>query len=365
MSTTQPPGFGPGKDIADLAQEHSLGQPGVVLNGPEWQRTSNLIRNELSTTSLIATMFWQGFAVLPAYGRSLEQLGIGSHPTTQMQTYVVCHGLPPRYDLLILDAMYEGEPVSIKSVQEQVRPAAVAEGWQSVYREWLGVVRSTGLLPPHWLFELSPNAAAEAARDATFNIVVARAPTLLPTATRIDGWSVASAQSGWKPSTAGVLAKDRSSRVGVTAARHAIGDQATRVRGDGWSGEVVASDALTDSSFIAFDDQVNGPPPGPPTVSLRVTPSNLETVEFHGVGSGRPMRTIVTGWSRELPMTYRWLQSHVTTKAVTKVGDSGAALWRRSGEVIGFALGRTGYDDPVEFAAWIWAESVFSALQLT
>ena len=54
-------------------------------------------------------------------------------------------------------------------------------------------------------------------------------------------------------------------------------------------------------------------------------------------------------------------QLKVLTRADTNPGDSGAALLDSQDQVLGFAFYRTGLGAPIEFSAWIWAETVFNA----
>lgn len=71
------------------------------------------------------------------------------------------------------------------------------------------------------------------------------------------------------------------------------------------------------------------------------------------------METIVIGWSPDVPFPFPGSQLKVLTKAVTAPGDSGTALIDESNHVPGFSFFRTGFNAKMEFAAWIWAESVY------
>jgi hypothetical protein len=58
-------------------------------------------------------------------------------------------------------------------------------------------------------------------------------------------------------------------------------------------------------------------------------------------------------------------QSRVYTPAVTNPGDSGAALVEESTDlVIGFAKDRTEAGASIEWSSWVWADSVFAALDV-
>jgi len=164
-------------------------------------------------------------------------------------------------------------------------------------------------------------------------------------------------------STAGVISADDKGRQGVTTALHALRKNNSKVFVMGLPGEIRQRDSVTDSCFIEMK-QVQLPSAGICAGPLSgKTPGKGEEVWFDGVASGR-VTTRVDGWTPELPWFIEGIQSRIITPAVTDGGDSGAALVNDGGLVIGFALYRTGFNSKSPHSAWVWGESVFSALRL-
>jgi len=203
-----------------------------------------------------------------------------------------------------------------------------------------------------------------------FGILVAAPPRTALTRSPSPAWRVdpnAVAGATAEPSTVGVVAKNSKNQIGVTAALHALGS-ARFAAVAGQKGVVVSEDIVSDSCFIALENcRIPSVPPacglaGP----LRgLTPRVLDPVHFDGIGSKGSVNTVVTSWSPDLPFVLPYSQLKVLTKPVTISGDSGAALIDRSDQILGFAFLRTGFGETLEFAAWIWADSVFSAHALT
>jgi hypothetical protein len=185
-----------------------------------------------------------------------------------------------------------------------------------------------------------------------------------PTLTKVASPAIAIKDKGGKDfATAGIVATDSDGRIGVTTALHSVDENGPEVWVAGVPGQIAAKDIFTDSCFITFTltqlpgcSTCNGP-------LTDVTPGRNEQVWFDGIASGRTA-TYVDGWTLELPWIMPGVQSRVITPPITELGDSGAALMNQQGKVVGFALCRTGFASRTAFSAWIWAESVFSALHL-
>jgi hypothetical protein len=163
--------------------------------------------------------------------------------------------------------------------------------------------------------------------------------------------------------TAGIISTDKQGRAGVTTALHALEKRRSPFFVQGIPGSIAARDSLTDSCFIQLDDsQVpSGNPCRGPLCG--VTPRGQEPVWFEGLSSGRK-ETVVDGWTFELPWVGPGIQARVITPLVTQLGDSGAALVNGDGNVIGFSHSRTEFNTRSPHSIWMWAESVFSALEL-
>jgi hypothetical protein len=309
--------------------------------------------------SLGATSFWQAFIDSPSFENTLNRQRL-SKTVVRGERFLVCHGpTDQRLDLLILDPKHDADtPVAIPA---EPLVADLVQGARR-FQERTGV--------PENYQRLLERAALESGRAQRFGILVAAAPRIMFTRSPSPAWRVdpnAVAGATAEPSTAGVVAKNNKNQIGVTAAFHALGSaRSTTVAGH--KGIVVSDDIVSDSCFIALQDCPI--PPAPPACGLAgplrgLTPRVLDPVHFDGIGSKGAVNTVVTSWSPDLPFVVPYSQLKVLTKPVTISGDSGAALIDRNDQVLGFAFFRTGFGEPLEFATWIWAESVFNVHGLT
>jgi hypothetical protein len=252
----------------------------------------------------------------------------------------------------------------------EVSSAELRQGWQS-FRDAYSL---TDAASPGWLSKLHeqevPEIAAEAMSAQRHFFIAMHPPHLVwnsvsaPTLPRIASPAVAiSNKQGKGLATAGVILTDNTGRTGVTTALHALTKNDRQVFVTGAPVIIRAEDVITDSCFLEIAASpipscgaCNGPLSG-------VTPGRGEDVWFDGVTSGR-ITTHVDGWTYELPWVPEGVQARIITPPVTEPGDSGAALMTQSGKVAGFAMYRTGFNYKSPHSAWVWAESVFSALQL-
>jgi hypothetical protein len=131
-------------------------------------------------------------------------------------------------------------------------------------------------------------------------------------------------------------------------------------------GVVAEEDLMTDSVFIT----VAG---GIPLTTVRgakgwlqgVTPRLDDDAEFDGATSGRTIKTAVSGADPGVTTYSEFRQARVYTPPVTNPGDSGAALVETSSDrIMGFAHERTAPGARIEWSSWIWADSVFKALNI-
>jgi hypothetical protein len=76
------------------------------------------------------------------------------------------------------------------------------------------------------------------------------------------------------------------------------------------------------------------------------------------------MSATIEGWSPDIPFVQPYNQLKVFTDDKTAQGDSGAALLDGANYILGFAFYRTGINATPAQSAWIWAESVFTSLNL-
>jgi hypothetical protein len=105
-----------------------------------------------------------------------------------------------------------------------------------------------------------------------------------------------------------------------------------------------------------------------------IAPAGGAAHSFEGASS-KAVSDVVIGWDVTIPWTPSSMrvQSRVYTGCCTTVGDSGAALINSNNRVVGFAqfsvAGATKkfahQSSYPGFAAWVWADSVYSALSIT
>jgi hypothetical protein len=349
------PPYRTGTDLAQLADQLLGTDGGIQLQdaGPSSRRLYATIRSEVHASPLIATTFWQAFIASQSFPDTLRKAGASAIAISQGEIYIVCHGEGwPRFDLVVLDPEFASE--SPRAVPILPNAEQLAAGWENFrYRRRLGD-------PSFRVFE---SAAIEASTAQPYGIIVSKRPKIVFTRTPSPPWQVSpigvANPTPGPASTAGIVAKNSTGQVGVTAALHAIGSAGQASVGS-ISGTVVSQDAISDSCFIALQN-----PPIPPTGGLAgflsgMTPRVLEKVTFNGAASSSTT-TVVTGWSPDLPYVLPYSQLKVLTKADTNPGDSGAALIDSSDHIIGFSFYRTGFGAPIQYSTWIWAESVFRA----
>jgi len=352
-------------ELSQLMTE-KLGDEAIDLSmaGPFTLRAHNVLGSETSTNPLVASAYWQSALQSPRFADVLHRLGASPAGVASREAYVVRHGAGHlRYDLVVFDQRYSGEPnaMPVAFASEELR-----DGWDRFRSRWLA---APGALDHNSTVASTLNLGAEVAVEAgfamKFGVVLAGAPEPELCASVPGGrpWSIRDV-TATTSSSVGVIATSRGGRIGVTGALHAVSGPGAAVEVQGVPGTVVSTDAITDSCFIEIDParfgstaSVSGPLAG-------MTPRAYETVTFEGCTSGR-VDTVVTGWSPELPFTMPGSQTKVLTKPVIAPGDSGCALLEGSDRVVGFAFYRTGFGSTVDFAAWIWAESVFSVHALT
>jgi hypothetical protein len=365
-------GFGPpyDRDVPDYFDEHVGAEGGRDLSdaGPRSARLGRLLSDNLLTTQLVSTFLWQSYIGQPS-NRWLRGT-IKSETLRAPIIYIVRHGRGyPRHDLLVFDPHLPADKVEQGYVD--VRPSDLRGGWRNFQEAYAITERSV----PRWLSELSlqdiPEIANEAMAAQRHYFIAMHPPRIV--------WTLGSGQSkpriaspampvsikvqGKNLSTAGVISEDDKGRKGVTTALHALRKNSSKVFVMGFPGQIRQRDRVTDSCFIEMT-QAQLPATGTCAGPLSgMTPGKGENVWFDGVASGR-RTTHVDGWTPELPWFIEGIQSRIITPAVTDGGDSGAALVNKNGLIIGFALYRTGFNSKSPHSAWVWGESVFSALHL-
>jgi len=351
--------------IANLADRYLGFTGGTNLSraGLNCRRITQEVGNPASSSSLIATIFWQAFMFSPAYSKTLQGVtGITSRAFNEGQKLVVRHGVErlPRHDLIIIDPGFnQSEPSAIRTVNTP--SVELREGWNAFIDNIAHPPRSS---VERAIFTYGQEAVIEASQEQQFGLMVS-APlpreytSLLPTpalgvAHRIE------------PSicTVGVIAKDAKGREGVTTALHSLETNNNHVFIDGIQSVIDPHDMniITDSCFIevpgittAQAQKLSGPLRG-------VIPSG--PVSFQRANDSNPIFTQVIAWDADIPFAVAaWKRFEVWTDPITERSDSGTALIDDNNFVVGFAYCIAGKEDS-GYSAWIWAESVFDAHML-
>lgn len=224
-------------------------------------------------------------------------------------------------------------------------------------------------------FALDKEIFSQIIQENVFQIVVYRYPELdYLSSTPNEGVGVGIKSQNYT-SSIGVVAKDQYDKLGCTLCYHDFSKLSnfgvgTEVYVSGHQAIINSIDVLSDSCFAIFSnpnnalltsEANNGPLNG-------VSPRAGEKCDFKGITSGVSTAT-VTSWDPSIP--YIKPQSglinmqKVYSTASVNPGDSGSALMDGQNYVIGFAAFRTGLGFPVPFAAWIWAETVFFAHEIS
>lgn len=343
-------------------------------------------RQEARTEPLIASFFWQILRSSSAYARVLQLTHASPIAIQQAETIIVAHGRDDkcRYDLVVLDPAYpKSEPTAVN-----LRPldaSVLLEGMERWRRETLAKLHSALESSKrfsddlqrsiHMVSNLESSFPMEAMNATNFGIIVACQPILELSAVPSPKWEVVPTFGGVPVSTAGVVVKDMSGRVGVTVALHSL--TATipavipgtttieiNVGSSRVTGRVQSIDSITDSAFVEISPPYPFPmKPGSKGPLRGVTPRVNEPVTFEGMSSG-PSKATVVGMSPDLPLVLPYSQLKVFTTPVTSPGDSGAALLDGDDRILGFSFYRTGIGQQIEFSAWIWADSVYAAHNL-
>jgi hypothetical protein len=202
----------------------------------------------------------------------------------------------------------------------------------------------------------------------SFAVYFVRRPRRVLTSAPIPGWKIQSIGiKGW--TTAGCRVQHADGRTGVTSARHFFPGAAaygTAVTVGTLHGIVAEEDSMSDSVFIHIASGVAlSGARGAKGWLQRVAPRVGDTAEFDGATAARTVKTAVSATDPGVVSYSPYRQARVYTAPVTNPGDSGAALVESTSDlVVGFAHERTEAGALVEWSSWIWADSVFKALNV-
>jgi hypothetical protein len=307
---------------------------------------------------LLAGLFWWRLFQTPFYADAASTLGVSA----EADSIVVAHADITRFDLLLLDPLYKGEPNGL--LLGTAATAAAIDG----HKPNLGVldrlIQRSGTQA-----ELTPailaGSSAELAATREFGIAVARAPEQLETCSLSPAVAVID-DDDEVLATLGIILDTGELGWIATTADHAVPPAATSVKvGDSYL-RVVRRHRESDSCLLEIAPALiegherkglAGPLRGLP-------PTEYSPVTFFG-GSSRRVPTRIHAYDRSVIDPQVDEMSKIYTDAVTAPGDSGAALIDDDQDrILGFSLRRSRYDAPIRFSAWVWAEQVYMAHDL-
>ena len=357
-----------GMNISDYVESRVERLPSVLLDsvGEATHQVHERTGAEALTWPLVAGAFWQSYLESDAYWRDLTRNQLDLVPVGSGESLMVVHGdYDGRFSLLLFS---EGvrEPVSFLA---EPKKSDIEEGWNRAnYRrgDSNAVSELEAAIDPQRIqqaYALSPDVAIEASQAQRFCVLVVPPVEEELTSVPFPGISI---DVGKSSSTAGVLARDRVGRVGITTAAHAVPADAD-VKVGGYPAAIWAreDDDKYDCCFIEWP--VFGPPNQvrPSHGPLRLAPRANDEATFYRVGSPSPTMTHVRAFNVELPYIDSNLQQTVRTDQVTARGDSGAALIDGDDYILGFAHSRSAASAPLTYSSWIWADAIFKKLGLT
>jgi hypothetical protein len=337
-------------DLAEFVDANANQTSGVALDeaGPSCLRLRQILGDAARARSVIATVFWQAFLHSPALFRAASHLHVSPGALLRSEALVVYRAWRERFDLLCFMPTATASPLSILV---NPTPDEIMVGWNAAY--------GTAPTGPWSLATRGPLLAVEVVqKQAPFSLVVASPPLMEPTRPPSAACDVVTGAN----STAGVVARDRHGRDGVTAAYHAIGSAVTATV-NGVSGTVVRSDPISDSCFIEVMPPAKGVR-GSKGPMRNMLPRGQQSADFEGWTSKSLVKANIIAWSVELPNPTPRSQAKVYTQQISNPGDSGSALVTDDDYVAGFAFERSAYNTIPDFSSWIWADSVFQALDL-
>jgi hypothetical protein len=307
-------------------------------------------------------------AVFEGYGESFQSSVFLRSPI------LVVHGLPNgrRYSLIREDPQGHDIQVLIQDLREAFGfpPFPRFRAGRDWYPYRMQTNKSNPALSNEY-WDLLFNAALELffAWDKIPTISV---PTLPKAQTASTSNASMGVSTGTLTASVGVWGQTNGGPIATTAAHAVSGIGSVTLNGQ--SCPVKQIDFICDTALI---DVSGASSPGnvtPVTPLIGLSPMGGASHRFEGVMTNGG-RDIVCGWDACIPFLPHAfpVQAHVYTGCCTKPGDSGAALLDQFDRVVGFAHFSVPAA-PTLFAhtsnypglsAWVWADSVFSALAIT
>ncbi len=334
-------------------------------------RFHNFFKNEPKTEANLATVLWHIIQHSPVYSKYLIRHTVGKLEDKIERFIINANG---SYNLLILDPNHTSdkpEVISVKLTKKQAAECYLAWKTNTQLSLKRGRIRNRITMDNYSRLSnaVEDDFAYDVLKNNDFHIVIIGDQIKEFTLGHVSkpALGVSLTQSGNATSSAGAFATDANGNIGITVSHHALSNNGSvQVGKKIWVGgdlaKVTSVDVISDSCFAVFDDQnlpmkydvgLKGPLSGQ-------SPRQYDNVEFDGLSSGLT-NSIVQGWSMEIPFVQPYTQLKVITDPDTNPGDSGAALIDQDDHILGFAFYRTGVNAKVQYATWIWADSVFKA----
>ena len=348
--------------FGEFLDKHTDSEAGVrfELYGHECRELVRWMRDEDRARSLIATNFWRSLVSSIAWQSVLFKLDVTHIDVRYVDMVIVPRPYIERFDLLVLDPMYDGSP---RQARVTANADQLVDGWYSWMQE----------VPPGSPIRrrLTASMATEVLSSGQpFSVVLAQAPRCAPLSAP-DPPLLVDDQAGSK-ATAGLVVQEKGipNQHYVTTALHALPNlqQGTQVLVASQQGSVIRSDLMSDSALISISqipNQVRKPKRG---IMSNMLPRGNETCDFLGYTSysswGQAKTTTVTGWDLDAPIVKPYRQLRIYTTPDGDPGDSGAALFTSDGYVVGFLLDRHNPGQQPERCAWVWADQVLTALNV-
>ncbi|HEY8186652.1 MAG TPA: hypothetical protein VIF64_11310 [Pyrinomonadaceae bacterium] len=390
-------------------RRHAVGTPGVsfeiLLPGMDYTQSFKALReiigNESRTRAVLSGIFWQVISSSESFRRFMNQAGVGNPIEEGGRLILTMHldGNQRRYDLLVLSPRVQPEEsrsvpltqllqtgeVTLKDI-----PEATSRWLDYRFHELNSLQKDDSFTADAFvgqemllknLAESGSSMVEDLISHQEFSVMFAPMPATIPTnKVGSPAWGVALTRDAPAISTAGVATLDREGRFGVTASLHGVVAEPEAIY-DMWNdrgaacvvgekiyvgreeGVIRRADLITDSCFIEMDPSVLLNATATKGPLMNKSPYRKEPVTFDGLSS-RKQSTFITEVDIGIPLVSRGEQAKVYTQPVTNPGDSGSALVNNDDYVLGFSHRRTGLGEAIEFAEWIWAHSVYTALQL-
>lgn len=325
-----------------------------ALAGLSAARIAELCGSDAVAAPLMATMFWEACVADRRFADVLRQAGASERALPEGQVLVVRHGGDTRHDLLVLDPGFahrqpRATRLTFFDVSAGTSPSWRARSIQGSSGPWASLDEA-----------MVDRALTEVGAASEFGVIVAAPPRVLLThCPSAPAWDVSTAVDS-AVATAGAVVVTKDGTVAVTTALHAI-KGATFVTVGGKPGRIHSVHEPTDSCLIAIDPpRVDGVHRGRAGALRGMSPRQYDHAEFDGAASGAKATT-VTAWDLSILAVQNYVGSKVYTNPDTVPGDSGAALIDSADHIIGFAVYRSAFGEPIEYSAWVWADQVFGA----